>query len=60
LTGVVGRSLSALRPAGVALLSGRRIDVVSEGEFIEPDQAIEVVSDQGNRVVVRRHQESSP
>lgn len=60
LTGVVGRSFSALRPAGVALLSGRRVDVVSEGEFIEPDQAIEVVSDQGNRVVVKRYQEPSP
>ena len=59
LTGVVGRSLSALRPAGIALLSGRRVDVVSEGEFIEPDQAIEVVSDHGHRIVVKRHKQPS-
>lgn len=60
LTGVVGRSLSPLRPAGIALLSGRRVDVVSEGEFIEPDQAIEVVRDEGNRVVVKRHRQPPP
>lgn len=55
LTGVIGRSLTPLRPAGIALLSGRRVDVVSDGEFIEPDQAVVVISDQGNRVVVKRH-----
>jgi membrane-bound serine protease (ClpP class) len=58
--GVVGRSVSALRPAGIALLAGRRVDVVSEGDFIEPDQAIEVVRDEGTRVVVKRHLPSSP
>jgi membrane-bound serine protease (ClpP class) len=60
LTGVVGRSMSPLRPAGIALVSGRRIDVVSDGEFIEPDQAIEVVRDEGNRVVVKRHRPPPP
>ena len=60
LTGIVGRSLSPLRPAGIALLSGRRVDVVSDGEFIEPDQAIEVVRDEGNRVVVKRHRQPPP
>lgn len=60
LAGVVGRSVSPLRPAGIALIEGRRIDVVSEGEFIEPDQAIEVVRDEGTRVVVKRHPQSPP
>lgn len=59
-TGVVGRSVSPLRPAGIALLAGRRVDVVSEGEFIEQDRPIEVVRDDGHRVVVKRHRQPPP
>lgn len=58
LIGVVGTSLSALRPSGIATLAGRRIDVVSEGEFIEAGQPIEVVREEGNRVVVKRHRQT--
>jgi membrane-bound serine protease (ClpP class) len=52
--GAVGTALTPLRPAGTALLGGRRVDVVSEGEFIEPGREIAVVRDEGHRVVVRR------
>jgi membrane-bound serine protease (ClpP class) len=53
LDGVVGTALTPLRPAGIASLAGRRIDVVSLGDFIESGAAVEVVRDEGNRVVVR-------
>lgn len=59
LTGSVGVTLSPLRPAGIALIGGRRVDVVSDGELIEPGQAIRVVRDEGNRVVVTRHRPSA-
>ena len=49
-----GAALSTLRPAGVADLDGQRVDVVSEGEFIEAGEPVEVVRVDGNRVVVRR------
>jgi len=48
-----GRSISMLRPAGVAEINGERIDVVSEGDFIPPYTEIEVIQVSDNRVVVR-------
>lgn len=53
LVGVVGRTVTQLRPAGTAMLNNERVDVVSEGSFIEKDQEIEVVKVEGVRVVVR-------
>jgi membrane-bound serine protease (ClpP class) len=55
-----GTAVSALHPAGVADLRGERVDVVSDGEFIEAGEPIEVSRVDGNRVVVRRlHPKSS-
>lgn len=51
--GTRGIAISPLRPAGVADLGGARVDVVSDGEFIEAGEAIEVTRVDGNRVVVR-------
>lgn len=49
-----GIATSTLRPAGVAELGGERVDVVSDGEFIEAGEAIEVTRVDSNRIVVRR------
>jgi membrane-bound serine protease (ClpP class) len=49
-----GTAASPLRPAGLAHLADERVDVVSEGEFIEAGAPIEVVRVDGNRIVVRR------
>lgn len=54
----IGRTLTPLRPAGTADLGGRRVDVVSEGEWIDAGEAIEVLQRDGNRVVVRRAAEA--
>lgn len=48
-----GVALSTLRPAGRAQIDGKLIDVVSEGEFINPGTAVEVIEVSGNKVVVR-------
>ena len=56
IAGVEGKSgitKSVLRPAGVALIDGKRIDVVASGAFIEQDKPIKVVNTRGNRVVVK-------
>lgn len=53
LLGQSGVALSPLRPAGTALISGRRVDVVTEGGFVEKGQEVTVVSVEGLRVVVR-------
>jgi membrane-bound serine protease (ClpP class) len=51
--GRAGTTLSPLRPAGVAEIDGERVDVVSDGSFIEGGAAIEVIRVEGNRIVVR-------
>ncbi len=48
-----GRTLSQLRPAGRAMINGKRVDVVTEGSLIEADVEIIVITVEGNRVVVR-------
>jgi len=49
-----GRTTSPLRPAGFADIEGARVDVVSEGELIEPGTPVEVIRVDGNRIVVRQ------
>jgi membrane-bound serine protease (ClpP class) len=53
LQGMSGTSVTPLRPSGTALLGGKRIDVVTEGEFIAVDSPVVVVYVEGTRVVVR-------
>jgi membrane-bound serine protease (ClpP class) len=52
--GRTGTALSPLRPAGIADIDGVRVDVISDGRFIEAGTAIEVTRVDGNRVVVQR------
>ncbi|MHB8157980.1 MAG: NfeD family protein [Desulfocucumaceae bacterium] len=51
--GKTGVSLTPLRPAGSVDISGHRLDVVTEGEFIPAGVPVEVVLVEGSRVVVR-------
>ena len=53
--GKQGMTISPLRPAGIAEIQDQRIDVVSDGEFIESEAPIIVTRVDGNRIVVRRH-----
>jgi len=48
-----GKALTTLRPSGTAVISGKRIDVMTEGPFIEAGAAVKVVAVEGMRVVVR-------
>lgn len=52
LVGSRGETGSDLRPAGIAIVDGRRVDVVSEGGFIEKGTKIKVIAVDGPRVVV--------
>ncbi len=52
-TGKTGTALTPLRPSGAAEVSGLRLDVVTEGEYIPAGTPIEVVRVEGARVVVR-------
>jgi len=48
-----GVAYTHLRPSGTAIIDGRKIDVVSEGNLIERGTAIKVVGVEGLRVIVR-------
>ena len=49
-----GEALSALRPAGLALLNGQRVDVVAESSWIPAGARVKVIEIAGNRIVVRQ------
>jgi membrane-bound serine protease (ClpP class) len=52
--GQTGIAHSPLRPAGIADFQGHRLDVVSDGEFIDAGAPIRVLHVDGNRIVVQR------
>ena len=52
--GKSGTTRSDLRPAGIAIIDNKRIDVVSEGGFIEKDCSIKVLAVDGPRVIVTK------
>ena len=51
--GLEGQTVSDLRPSGIALIEGKRVDVVSRGEYIEKDSEIIVCAVTGNQIIVR-------
>jgi len=53
LLGAEGKSLTTLRPAGTAEINGKRIDVVTDSEYIEHGKPLVVTAVEGMRVVVR-------
>jgi membrane-bound serine protease (ClpP class) len=54
LAGAAGKAVTALRPAGTALIAGERVDVVAESDLIEAGESVRVVRVEGARVVVQR------
>ncbi len=48
-----GVALSDLRPAGIANINDERVDVVTQGDFINAKTHIKVLRIEGNRVVVK-------
>jgi membrane-bound serine protease (ClpP class) len=49
-----GTSQSMLRPAGKAEFGGHTVDVITQGEFIEPGIPVRIVAVDGMRVVVEK------
>ncbi len=53
LLGASGFATSYLRPSGVAAIAGRRVDVLTEGEFVPAGTPVRVTRVEGARVFVR-------
>ena len=58
LVGKEGVAFTPLRPSGTGLIDGRRVNVAADGEFIDKESPIKVVEVEGNRVVVRKADET--
>lgn len=54
LIGMEGVTITPLRPSGVILVDDRRIDVISDGEFVENGARVRVVDTGSSRVVVKK------
>jgi membrane-bound ClpP family serine protease len=52
--GSEGIALTVLRPSGTADFNGVRLDVVSEGEFIQKGAAVIIDKIEGHRIVVKQ------
>ena len=59
LVGREGRTLTTLRPAGMAEIDDHRIDVVADSEFLAAGVAVRVCEVEGNRVVVEALEEAA-
>jgi membrane-bound serine protease (ClpP class) len=53
--GKTGIAISPLRPAGLGQFGEERLDVVTEGEFIEQNAPIKIIRVEGYRLVVREN-----
>jgi len=51
--GKEGESITPLRPAGIAIFDGVKLDVVTEGEFIPANTRVKIIAVSGRRIVVR-------
>ncbi|GAB4159034.1 MAG: hypothetical protein Fur0037_26370 [Planctomycetota bacterium] len=52
LVGRVAVAITTLRPAGAVDLDGERLDVVTQGEFLDAGARVRVIEVAGNRIVV--------
>ncbi len=53
MIGREGTTLTVLRPAGSADFGGRRLDVVSDGTYIEKGVKVKITGVEGRRIVVQ-------
>jgi membrane-bound serine protease (ClpP class) len=54
LVGSEGVARSDLRPVGIVLIDGQRVDCITEGAMIDSGARVKVIAVEGNRVIVRR------
>ena len=57
LIGKVGKTITPLRPSGTVLVDDERIDVVSEGSYIDSNKKVKIIEVEGSRIVVREIKE---
>ena len=51
--GQQGVAMTDLRPSGIAVINKERLDVVTEGKYLDKDTPIIVLSVTGNQIIVK-------
>lgn len=59
LIGKTGVSVTPLRPAGIAEIDGKRVDVLTAGDFINKGRSVTVVSAEGMHILVQESVEQT-
>jgi membrane-bound serine protease (ClpP class) len=54
LLGAIGVAATTLRPAGKARFGDEFLDVIAEGDYIDPGSRVQVIEIEGNRIVVKQ------
>ena len=54
LIGCTGTALSVLRPSGIVLIDGKRVDVVTSGDFIAEGTTVKVIAVNGASIIVEK------
>jgi len=49
-----GKAVTDLRPAGIAMIGSKRLDVVTDAEYIDAGTPVVVTNVTGNRIVVEK------
>lgn len=52
--GKSGITLTALRPSGMAVFDGKKLDVISKGEFIPEGKEVIITKVEGSKIIVKR------
>jgi membrane-bound serine protease (ClpP class) len=52
--GVAGMTVTPLRPSGIVELKNRRLDVITQGEFIDAGVEVRVIAAEGNKLIVTK------
>ena len=52
LTGKEGLAITPLRPSGIAEVDGKKLDVITQGEYIISNSKIKIISVEGNKIIV--------
>lgn len=54
LVDMEGEAITPMRPAGIALIAGKRYDVVTEGDFFDKGSKIKVDRVEGVRIIIKK------
>jgi membrane-bound serine protease (ClpP class) len=56
IIGLTGKTLTPLRPSGTAIFDNERLDVITEGGYINQGKSVKIIKVEGSRIVVREEE----